>query len=509
MEEKIISSLTIYQETLLRTMKRSTDTSLKTLRKTSSFMGFLNKTFHCSERFESLKPKDTEMGIKGYWLGPVKYKKKTSEATILYFHGGGYVTSTSLIAINSLCYLLKTLRKRYDKHVRVLAIDYSLAPEESFPIGLNCAERAYDWLVKSGIAGSKNVFLCGDSAGGGLILALLQKLHIGTNDNIPLPLGGLLISPWVDLTCDTSSFFTNAKFDWPSEHLGQFAESYIFGEEGNPAHKDDPLWQQRNEKDKIMEWLSKVEDNFDLDVENIWKRLSSNINNDKTRKRLSHLRDSFISIKSDDLLKKRDPLVEEEATNENQTKETKDDKVELTDMKESPYRNPLISPLHTPHHILAKFPPLLVTYGGKELFKDDIEMFIRKVIESKKLYNPTPVPTSDIIASTFFDSKNLNINNSLDGRHPDVVVEMDEDMVHAYPILKFAFGKHSRRAIERMAYFIANRIPLPKPIRSRQSNATSCTSDSEKLDISTIPNSRKLPKADLNRFSSIIATIIE
>ncbi|CAI2162942.1 15454_t:CDS:2 [Funneliformis geosporum] len=507
----------VSSKTYLRTLKRASETSLKAVRQTSAYMGFLNK-IQCSERFESIKPKDTEMGVEGYWLGPIKYKQKESEATILYLHGGGYVASSSLVGLKSLCYMLKNLRKRYNKHVRVLAINYPLAPEEAFPIGLNCAERSYNWLVKSGIAGSKNVFICGDSAGAGLVLALLQKLYPDTKTSngkkdIPLPLGGILISPWVELTCDALSFFTNAKFDWLSGLRQIVAECYIFGEEGNPAHKDGPSWQQRHEKDKIMEWLAKVEDTFEFaDVENIWKRLSNNINNDQRRKRLSHLRKSIISFKatnSDEILKERDSIVEE-TIDENSSKNKK---VDITETQESPYRNPLISPLHTPHHILAKFPPLLVSYGGKEMFKDDIEMFIRKFIESKKLYAPVLVPNSDFIANTFFDSKGLNINNSLDGQHPDVVVEMDEDMVHDYPILKGAFGKHSRRALDRMTYFIANRIPLPKPYipsGTRRSKPPSYTSDSEKSNISlfeTIPNSRRMsqikPKnnnIDIKRF---------
>ena len=57
--------------------------------------------------------------------------------------------------------MIKHLRNQHGKHVRVLAIDYDLAPEEPFPSGLNCIKKAYEWLTeKNSIAGNKNVFLC-------------------------------------------------------------------------------------------------------------------------------------------------------------------------------------------------------------------------------------------------------------------------------------------------------------------------------------------------------------
>src|SRR6266498_2021198 len=89
MNESLISRLTIYQETYLRTLKWTANSSLKSIRKTGKFMESLNKTFRCSEQFQPLNHEtETEIGVKGYWLGPVEYKQKKSKATILYFHGG-------------------------------------------------------------------------------------------------------------------------------------------------------------------------------------------------------------------------------------------------------------------------------------------------------------------------------------------------------------------------------------------------------------------------------------
>uniref|UniRef100_A0A1D1Z3S3 Monoterpene epsilon-lactone hydrolase n=1 Tax=Anthurium amnicola TaxID=1678845 RepID=A0A1D1Z3S3_9ARAE len=499
-------SLSIFQETILRSVKYSINSPLKTLRRSGAIMESFIKTFHCSEPFRPLEPEvKREIGIKGgYWLGPVKYKGRESEATILYLHGGGYIALSSLIGLKSLCYLLKILRKRYNRHVRVLAIDYALAPEGPFPTGLNCAEKAYKWLINSGIAGSQNVFLFGDSAGGGLSLALLQKLNPdNTTTRIPLPLGVILVSPWVELSCDSLSYFTNANSDWISGHLCQFAaEYYIWGKEGNPAHKRNKVLQQqpRINRDIILDWLERVEDNIDLvDFEGnsrfkrfsleLSKRLSisSSITSKRRSdikakrrgskgaiisKRNSRIRDSFtekitidpdevlpISESFDEKLKKRKSYTEEEIKKEQSHIEEEEIKGERSYTEENPYRDPLISPLHIPHNTLANFPPLFITYGGKEVFRDDIEMFIQKCIESKRVY-------------TMFNNYDYN-ESSLDGQHPDVIVETDEEMIHDYPMFIDVFGKHSKKALDRIVHFIANKIPfVPSPIQSFQAVRT-------------------------------------
>ncbi|RIA84875.1 Alpha/Beta hydrolase protein [Glomus cerebriforme] len=485
-------SLTTYQETVIRTMKWTMNAPLKTLRKSGSFIGLLQKVFQCSEPFYPLDPEvKIEIGVSdGYWLGPIKYKQRESEATILYLHGGGYIALSSLIGLSPLCYLLKTLRKLYNKHVRVLAIDYSLAPENPFPAGLDCAERTYRWLVKSGIAGSKNVFLFGDSAGGGLALALLQKLYPTTTNQVKdiLPLGVILSSPWVELSCDSLSYFTNSKLDWLTIHQCHFAaEYYIFGKEGNPARKRNlqPPPQPKIRKDIIMDWLEKVEDNFDFvefDGNSRFKRLSielskrlsnSNKRNNsikakkrgskgaKFQKRSSRVRDSFnegITLQTDDIddIKSESSDIFKEFNLQPKEEEFKKNKFHESNTKKpnekDPYKDPLISPLHIPHHILAKFPPLLIIYGGKEIFRDDIEKFTKKCIESKRDY-------------TSFDDYD---NNSLDGQNPDIVVEMDEDMVHDYPIFidvfdGFYINKNTNSTI---SLNIPNTVPNSRRIPS-------------------------------------------
>lgn len=74
------------------------------------------------------------------------------------------------------------------------AIDYRLAPETCFPGPLHDVLSAYLRLTEDLHVPPENVVLAGDSAGGGLCLALL--LYLRDND-YPLPGGAILFSPWV------------------------------------------------------------------------------------------------------------------------------------------------------------------------------------------------------------------------------------------------------------------------------------------------------------------------
>ena len=74
------------------------------------------------------------------------------------------------------------------------AVDYRLAPETRFPGPLHDAVTAYFRLVDDLKIPPENIVVAGDSAGGGLTLALLMYLR---DNNYPLPSGTILFSPWV------------------------------------------------------------------------------------------------------------------------------------------------------------------------------------------------------------------------------------------------------------------------------------------------------------------------
>jgi len=123
------------------------------------------------------------------------FSETDSKTFILYLHGGGYV-SGSLTTHQMLCADLAR-----STNARVLFPEYRLAPEHPFPAALEDAKKAYRWLLESGV-GAENIFVAGDSAGGGLSLALTLSLR---DSGEPLPTGVVCISPWTDLTMSSAS----------------------------------------------------------------------------------------------------------------------------------------------------------------------------------------------------------------------------------------------------------------------------------------------------------------
>ncbi|THH13492.1 hypothetical protein EW146_g6728 [Bondarzewia mesenterica] len=131
-------------------------------------------------------------------------RKQHKDRVILYLHGGAYYLFSPATHRG----ITIPLSKFTD--ARVFAIDYRLAPETRFPGPLHDATITYFRLIYDLHIPPENILLAGDSAGGGLSLALLMYLR---DNNYPLPAGAILMSPWVDLTMSCDSWDSNAQFD--------------------------------------------------------------------------------------------------------------------------------------------------------------------------------------------------------------------------------------------------------------------------------------------------------
>ena len=104
---------------------------------------------------------------------------EAADGVILYLHGGAY----ALGSVNTYRDLVSRLAKVAG--VKVLAIDYRLAPEHPYPAAVEDAVTAYRWLLQEGIVPAQ-ILIAGDSAGGGLTLAALLALRDGGQ---PMPAG--------------------------------------------------------------------------------------------------------------------------------------------------------------------------------------------------------------------------------------------------------------------------------------------------------------------------------
>ena len=138
---------------------------------------------------------------------------------VLYLHGGGYVIGSP----RSHRHLAAAIAGAAG--ASALLLDYRLAPEHPFPAAVEDATAAYRWLLDQAIA-PERIVIAGDSAGGGLTVATLLALR---EARVPLPAGGVCISPWVDLTCSGASYVTKADADPIVERSGveEMARAYL------------------------------------------------------------------------------------------------------------------------------------------------------------------------------------------------------------------------------------------------------------------------------------------
>ena len=140
---------------------------------------------------------------------------------LLFLHGGGYC-SGSIVSHRGM-----VTEAGRAAGVRTLAVAYRLAPEHPFPAALEDARAAYGFLLDQGIAPSK-VAIGGDSAGGGLTLALMTVLR---DAGQPLPRCAWLVSPWVDLQMTGASLAEKAQVDplISKPYLEELASAYLAG----------------------------------------------------------------------------------------------------------------------------------------------------------------------------------------------------------------------------------------------------------------------------------------
>lgn len=152
------------------------------------------------------------------WLRP---PGAVAGRVVLYLHGGGYVIGSP----RSHRHLAAAIAAA--GQASALLLDYRLAPEHPYPAAVDDATAAYRWLVDQGIAPG-HIVIGGDSAGGGLTVATLLALR---DARLPLPAGGVCISPWVDLTCSGGSYRTKAAVDPIVTRTGveEMARAYLGG----------------------------------------------------------------------------------------------------------------------------------------------------------------------------------------------------------------------------------------------------------------------------------------
>ena len=138
------------------------------------------------------------------------------DKVILQLHGGGYTG-----AVRNAYYVFAGLYNEVSHGCSVLTPDYRVAPENPYPAALEDAVASYQWLMDKGYFGEQ-IILGGDSAGGGLAMALCMYLK---DHHMPMPCGIVARSPWTGLTASGESYETNYEKD---PLFGNTKESLIY-----------------------------------------------------------------------------------------------------------------------------------------------------------------------------------------------------------------------------------------------------------------------------------------
>lgn len=178
----------------LRTSKLfSTPITLDTLASKREGVAKLAK-FAIVNKDVKIKPYKSK-SFKGEWITTPESREKK---ILLYFHGGGFIFNFTPHHRDYISRLARAAK------LSAFSLDYSLAPENPFPVAVNEAMAAYKWLLKS--YKPQDIVIMGDSAGGALTLSLLQMIR---RDKLPMPACAIAIAPPTDATLESYKKYAN------------------------------------------------------------------------------------------------------------------------------------------------------------------------------------------------------------------------------------------------------------------------------------------------------------
>jgi epsilon-lactone hydrolase len=155
-------------------------------------------------------------GVRGEWS---IVRGNDTSRVLLFFHGGGYCSGSVL------SHRRMVTEAGRAAGTRTLAVGYRLAPENPFPAAFEDALTAWRYVRNQGVAAGR-IAVGGDSAGGGLTVALINRLRDAGEE---LPGCAWLVSPWTDLTMSGETLATKDQVD-PIIHkgyLGELADAYL------------------------------------------------------------------------------------------------------------------------------------------------------------------------------------------------------------------------------------------------------------------------------------------
>ena len=201
-------------------------------------------------RFQVAKPAHTDLyqgplvsdikpaAVGGTWFPAPLGSDAASKMTVLYLHGGAYVQGDGR---TDFCGFAGGLLAKNSGADAVFSVQYRLSGYSGlnpFPAALQDALTAYLFLVRQLHIPSRNIVLCGDSAGANLAIALLRYIQeFGEDLEIPPPRCAGLFSPWVAPFDIEHAGSANRRSDYlPTSFLSWGAHAYAGGLSESTSH---------------------------------------------------------------------------------------------------------------------------------------------------------------------------------------------------------------------------------------------------------------------------------
>jgi acetyl esterase/lipase len=316
--------------------------------------------------------------LKGEWIemrahyNEQKRQNAKSRRIMLYVHGGGYFFGS----VDEHRYQMQRHARKLK--ARVFAPRYRLSPQFPFPCGLLDCVAAYLYLLS--LHDPTEVIFAGDSAGGGMVVAMLCLLR---DQSIPLPAGAILISPWVDLTHSFPSLGGNADLD--------YIPPYGF------MQKPSVSWPPPNQAE--LKSISKLAENIKSP-----KADSSVAARDNGKGQPSP--QMPLSIELDGKLVVLEDQIQMYATNQL-------------------LAHPLVSPVLQPS--LGGLPPVLILTGGGEILRDE------QIYLAHKMANPSKYH----LGATYRMKYDPDDKMLRKYKPTPVQLQVWEDLCHVAPTLSF------------------------------------------------------------------------
>jgi acetyl esterase/lipase len=352
--------------------------------------------------------------VKAEWIemrGNYNARRKRNEVgnrVMLYVHGGAYFFGS-----------VDEHRYQMQRHARklrakVFAPRYRLAPQFPFPCGLHDCLAAYLYLLT--VHSPTEIILAGDSAGGGMVVSMLVTLR---DQELPLPAGAVLISPWVDLTHSFPSLAGDNKYDYIPAHGFMQRPSMSWP----PPNAD--------EMESICKGAVKH-----VACEELGKHPAR-----QAKKDAGNAAVQGFTIHHDEIARSKQDGAAESTNTEPKGEPTPSPGHNLSisfdgnliDIKDQIQMyacnhllsHPLVSPVLQPS--LGGLPPLLILTGGGEMLRDE------QIYLAHKAASPSKYPPSTTVLDTHDSSRTL-LNKY---KPTDVQLQVWDDLCHVAPTLSF------------------------------------------------------------------------